>query len=72
MSEAEDLEELKSKIQAIKINCFASQLYIANCTPENLKNTGHKTQADGVLYLVKKAAEDIKKLNAAFIRKWPD
>lgn len=73
-SEAEqaDLEAFKAARVTEQIRCWTLCRAYVGMSQEELRHSGHKSQADAVLYTVKDSVKRVNKLWADFLKKWPD
>lgn len=74
MSEQEykDLEDMKDKVNEIKVNRMEYAISVLRYTDTDLKHSGYKTVEQALKSIVESTKRDIDKLNKNYIRKYPD
>lgn len=71
--EKKDLDELKSKINEVKIRTIDYQIALSQMNEGNLIMSGYRYgHAAAYEVQVKKANSEIEKLTRAFLKKYPD
>jgi hypothetical protein len=66
------IEKLAEKITEAKISAFNMMALFSKMPEDELRHTGHKTQADGINYTLKHALKEIAKAEENFFRLFPD
>lgn len=72
MTQESDLEELKRKVAAIKVECVDMQIMLSKYKPADLKNCGYKSVEEALKDTLERHQKSIKKLTDEFLKKYPD
>lgn len=67
-----DAASLKLNVVAAKVRAFDYMKHLLSLSPAQLKHTGHKTIEDAIMFSLKFGIGEIKAMNDAFIKKYPD
>ena len=74
MSEAEfkDLEEMKDKVEELKIKQVDYMLSMLRYSETDFKHSGYKSLEHAVVSLLKTTEKEVNKIIESYIRKYPD
>ena len=70
--EQTDLDKMKAEVTKIEHETFYVMREFMRMTPEELKTCGHHSISSALEYSMNDAIKRCKKLNNAFIAKYPD
>jgi hypothetical protein len=67
-----DLDLLRAEIQQRKVDCFNYCTYILDLDESLLTMHGHKSKGEAVVWSIKNAQKEVKRLIQQYEKKYPD
>lgn len=71
--ETKDLEEMKAKIQELKLSIYDYMVHLSECSEEQLKMSGHRFgQLRAIADTLRNTQNRIRKAHQEYLKKYPD